>query len=199
MNIGEKVRMYLKEHKIKQSFLANKLGISRQNLNSLLKGNMRGNNLHKIANALGVSVTELIENRPPPNFSDLKGWVKLPVIGKVPAGVPIEAIEEHAGEVVVPPGQAKPGCFALKVAGDSMSPRILDNDVVVVAPCPDPRNGQIVVTRVNCDGEVTLKRFQRDGDVVALVPENPNYQTRILTPESDIKILGRVVGLYRGF
>jgi repressor LexA len=85
----------------------------------------------------------------------------------------------------------------LRVSGDSMYPRVLSGDVVVVAPNLEPYNGQVVVTRVNCQGEVTLKEFQRDGDTILLVPENKSYPTKVFRPGSDLKIVGVVVSLQR--
>ena len=97
------------------------------------------------------------------------------VVGKIPAGFPTEAVQEYVGEIAVKSKYVKPGYFALRVKGDSMSPRLLDGDTVVVAPCPNPHNGDIVTIIINCDGDTTLKRFHRDGNVIKLTPDNPSY------------------------
>lgn len=73
----------------------------------------------------------------------------------------------------------------------------MSGDVVVVAPNLEPYNGQVVVTRINGEGEVTLKEFQRDGETILLVPENKAFQTKVFRPGSDLKIVGVVVSLQR--
>ncbi|KAF1081981.1 MAG: SOS-response repressor and protease LexA [Candidatus Rifleibacterium amylolyticum] len=189
----------LKKKGFTQQALAELIEVPQSTLASWIsgKGTPKHDNLVKLSQGLGVSPEELLGRERPANFDDMTGWVKLRVISKVPADVPIEAVEEYSGEIVVPPEHARPGCFALEVHGNSMVPRIMDGDVVVVTPCPDPYNGQIVVTRINSDGDVTLKKFQRDNGAILLVPENPEYQTRLLTPDSNIKILGSVIALHR--
>lgn len=184
--------------KISQAEIARRLGVQRSSISDwkLGKAEPSINMIHKLAEALDVSPAELLGEKSP-QYVDLSQWVTLPVIGKVPAGVALEAIEEYEGEIVVPPEDARPGYFALKVSGDSMYPRVLSGDVVVVAPNQEPHNGQVVVTRVNCQGEVTLKEFQRDGDTILLVPENNAYQTKVFRPGSDLKIVGVVVSLQR--
>ncbi|MDD2998413.1 MAG: XRE family transcriptional regulator [Candidatus Riflebacteria bacterium] len=200
-----------KSKNISQTKLAELAGLPRTTISSWCNGKSspaKHADLIKLAKALGMTLDEIISalkidmsarGETIANFDDMTGWVKLKVIGRVPAGVPIEAVEEYSGEIVVPPEHARPGCYALEVRGNSMVPKIMDGDVVVVAPCLDPRNGQIVVTRINSDGEVTLKKFQKDDGAILLVPENPEYQTRILTPDSNIKILGYVIALHRRF
>jgi len=201
----------IKSKSISQTRLAELTGLPRTTISSWCNGKStpkKHSDLVYLAKGLGMTLAELgkaigvsveFNHGFLANFDDMTGWVKLKVIGKVPAGVPIEAVEEYVSEIVVPPEHARPGCYALEVRGNSMVPKIMDGDVVVVAPCPDPRNGQIVVTRINSDGEVTLKKFQKDSGAILLVPENPEYQTRILTPDSNIKILGCVIALHRRF
>ncbi len=96
---------------------------------------------------------------------------QIPVIGVVTAGVPILAFENQEGTM---PWDGDPGCFALRVRGDSMvGAGILSGDKVVVRPQPTATDGQIVVARI--DDEATVKRLSfRDGGVW-LLPENPNY------------------------
>lgn len=184
--------------KISQAEIARRLGVHPTNLSAwkLGKAEPSIDMIHKLAEALDVSPGELLGEKTP-QFVDMSKWVTLPVIGKVPAGVALEAIEEYEGEIIVPPEDAKPGYFALKVQGESMHPRVLNGDIVIVAPNIEPYNGQVVVTRVNGEGEVTLKEFQRDGETILLVPENKAFQTKVFRPGSDLKIVGVVVSLQR--
>ncbi len=195
------LRELLKKRGFTQQEFGELVGVPQPTVASWIsgKGTPKHDSLVKMAQILGVSPEELLGRERPANFDDMAGWVKLRIIGNVPAGVPIEAIEEYSGEIVVPPEHARPGCFALEVHGNSMSPKIMDGDVVVVAPCPDPHNGQIVVTRINSDNEVTLKRFQRTCGTILLIPENVDYPSYVLTPDGNIKILGSVIALHRKF
>jgi repressor LexA len=118
----------------------------------------------------------------------------LPIVGKVAAGVPITATENIEGEFPVPAELArKQGSFMLRVAGDSMvDAAILDGDLIVVAPQPDARNGEIVVAML--DGEATVKRFYRESGRVRLQPEN-----RTMEPiyADEVTVVGRVAAVFR--
>jgi repressor LexA len=184
--------------KISASEIARRIGVERSTVSSWKNGKTEPSieMIHRLAEVLEVSPGELLGEKAP-QLVDMSKWVTLPVIGKVPAGVALEAIEEYEGEIIVPPEDARPGYFALKVQGESMHPRVLSGDVVVVAPNLEPYNGQVVVTRVNGEGEVTLKEFQRDGETILLVPENKAFQTKVFRPGSELKIVGVVVSLQR--
>lgn len=124
---------------------------------------------------------------------------QVPLFGKIAAGVPIEAIRDMETTVPVPPQMLGVGeHYALKVEGDSMiNAGILDGDTVIIQRTPTAENGTIVVALV--DGfEVTLKRLRRKGETIALEPENPHYQTRIL-PAHRVAVQGRLVGLMRNY
>lgn len=96
---------------------------------------------------------------------------QIPVIGVVTAGMPILAFENQEGTMA---WDGDPGCFALRVKGDSMiGAGILDGDKVVVRPQPSADDGQIVVARI--DDEATVKRLSRRDGQIWLLPENPNY------------------------
>ncbi|MCV6586853.1 MAG: transcriptional repressor LexA [Marinibacterium sp.] len=126
--------------------------------------------------------------------------MELPVMGKIAAGVPIEAISQVSHHVAVP-GQMLSGAdahYALEVKGDSMiDAGINDGDVVVIRETAVADNGDIVVALVE-DHEATLKRFYRRGNSIALEAANPAYETRVL-PEDKVKVQGRLVGLIRSY
>lgn len=125
---------------------------------------------------------------------------ELPVMGRIAAGVPIEAISQQSHTVAVP-GQMLSGSgehYALEVKGDSMiEAGINDGDVVVIRETNVANNGDIVVALVE-DHEATLKRFMRRGNSIALEAANPAYETRIFT-EDKVRIQGRLVGLIRSY
>ena len=125
---------------------------------------------------------------------------EIPVIGRIAAGVPVEAISEISHNVAVP-GQILRGGgdhFALEVKGDSMiNAGINDGDVVVIKETNSAMNGDIVVALIE-NQEATLKRFFVRGEAIALEAANPAYETRTFSHEK-IKVQGRLVGLLRTY
>ncbi len=125
---------------------------------------------------------------------------ELPVMGRIAAGEPIEAIEDGTHNVAVP-GEMLAGKgrhYALEVKGDSMiDAGINHGDIVVIRETGHADNGDIVVAQV--DGyEATLKRFRRNGDMIALEAANPAYETRLLR-NGQVKVQGKLVGLIRTY
>jgi repressor LexA len=123
----------------------------------------------------------------------------IPLVGKIAAGTPIEALSNRGEEVSVPPDMLGSGeHYALHVTGDSMiNAGILDGDTVIIRRADTASNGDIVVALVD-DAEATLKRFRRKGDTVALEAANPAYETRIYGPDR-VKVQGKLVGLLRHY
>ncbi len=125
--------------------------------------------------------------------------VSVPVMGRIAAGTPIEAIQTHSHTVMVPPEMLGSGeHYALEVRGDSMiEAGIFDGDTVVIHKQDTATNGEIIVALVD-DEEATLKRLRRKGNSVALEAANPAYETRIFGPDQ-VKVQGRLVGLLRKY
>lgn len=133
------------------------------------------------------------------NSSDASLPVSVPVMGRIAAGTPIEAIQNHSHTITVPPEMLGAGeHFALEVRGDSMiDAGIFDGDTVLIHKQPTASNGEIVVALVD-DEEATLKRLRRKGNSVALEAANPAYETRIFGPER-VAVQGKLVGLLRKY
>ena len=125
--------------------------------------------------------------------------VAIPVMGRIAAGVPISAIQNHSHSISMPPDLLGSGeFFALEVRGDSMiEAGILDGDTVVVKKQESANTGDIVVALID-DEEATLKRLRRKGASVALEAANPAYETRIFGPDR-VRIQGRLAGLVRKY
>ena len=124
----------------------------------------------------------------------------LPLYGRIAAGTPIEAFRDTSLTVDTPASMLSSGAvhYALEVEGDSMVDAGIHNgDTVVIERTEIANNGAIVVALVE-NSEVTLKRFRRKGDSIALEPANKDYETRIFGPDQ-VKIQGQLVGLMRRY
>jgi repressor LexA len=124
---------------------------------------------------------------------------ELPILGRIAAGTPIEAIQHERDRISVPESLLGQGeHFILEVQGDSMiEAGILDGDYVVIRKGDTANNGEIVVALVMGE-EATLKRLRRRGASIALEPANRNYETRILGPDQ-VQVQGKLVGLIRRY
>jgi repressor LexA len=125
--------------------------------------------------------------------------VAVPVMGRIAAGTPIEAIQTRSHTINMPPDLLTAGDhFALEVRGDSMiDAGILDGDTVLIRRVDSADTGDIVVALID-DEEATLKRFRRRGASIALEPANSQHEVRILPPNR-VRIQGKLVGLFRRY
>ena len=125
--------------------------------------------------------------------------VAVPVMGRIAAGTPIEAIQTRSHVINMPPDLLSAGDhFALEVRGDSMiEAGILDGDIALIRRSEAADTGDIVVALID-DEEATLKRFRRRGASIALEPANTAYEVRILPPNR-VRIQGKLVGLFRRY
>ena len=124
---------------------------------------------------------------------------ELPILGRIAAGTPIEAIQQERDRLPVPEAMLGAGeHFVLEVQGDSMiNAGILDGDFVVIRRTDAANSGDIVVALVMGE-EATLKRLRRKGASIALEAANPAYETRIFGPDQ-VAVQGRLVGLIRRY
>ena len=121
----------------------------------------------------------------------------IPVLGRVPAGKPFLSEENAEGILSIPSDMGSGKLFALQVKGDSMTGAgIIDGDRVIVKQQGTAENGEIVCAII--DGEATLKRFYKKGNVITLKAENEKYAPIVIT-RGEFRIAGRVVGLLRKF
>ena len=125
--------------------------------------------------------------------------IEIPVLGKIAAGTPVEAIQNEIARIPLPSNLEKNGeYFGLRVQGDSMiEAGISEGDTVIVKKTDTAENGKIVVALVD-DHEAMLKRIRRKGKTIALESANRNYETKIFGPDR-VKVQGILVSLYRNF
>lgn len=207
-NLGNKktmsknIQYYMNINNKTRQDICNDLKIKYTTFTDWVNGNSypRIDKIELIANYFGVEKSDLIEehNTKP----KLKG-IKIPVLGRVQAGIPIEAIEEVIDEEEITEDLAKTGeFFGLQIKGNSMEPRICEGDVVIVRQQPDVESGEIAVVLVNGD-DATIKKVKKTENGIMLIPTNPNYEPLFFDKkqieELPVIILGKVIELRAKF
>lgn len=188
---------------IKQSELADYLNVSQGTLSNWERGIHDPDNesLMQIANYLNVSIDYLLGRTDMPQ-SRKKG-VKIPVLGKIQAGIPIEAIEEIIDYEEITEELAQTGeFFGLVIRGDSMSPTLINGDIVIVKKQSDIESGEIAVVLVN-GNDATCKKVIKHENGISLVPFNsafePMFYTNKEVCDMPIEIIGKIVESRRTF
>lgn len=194
-----------KEKKLTQSDLAAVLGISRQAYSNYEAGKRQPDNetMLKLAEYFNVSVDYLLGRGDEPTSVLRRKGVRIPVLGYVPAGLPLEAIEDILDYEEISSEMARNGeHFALKIKGDSMIPDIKNGDIVIIRIQPDVESGEIAIVKVNGD-EATCKRVVKHKTGISIVANNPNYEPVFFTnkeiEELPVTVIGKVVELRRSF
>lgn len=195
---NERLKTLRIQRKMTQSELAKKIYISQPAYSKYEVGTASPNpeTLSKIADALDVSVDYLLGSDSQPARP---GYIRVPVLGRVAAGIPIDAIEEIIDWEEISTAAAGDGeYFGLQIKGHSMEPKISDGDVVIVRRQPDVDSGDIAVVLVNGD-DATVKKVKKSPQGVTLIPSNPAYEPMYYSNKEieslPVQILGRVVEL----
>lgn len=192
---------------IRQAELVELTGISKGALSSYLSGRYapKQNSIYLLSKALRINEAWLM-GADVPMDSDAKEEpqskyhpIKIPVLGRVATGVPLEAVEEIIDTEEIPEEMAKTGeFFGLRLKGDSMEPRMNEGDVVIVRKQDDADSGDIVIALVNgCDA--TCKRLIKYAGGITLAALNPKYSPMMYSDEEiaekPVRIIGKVVEL----
>lgn len=184
-----------------QTDVANYIGLTQGAYSNWERGETKidGVQLSRLAELFEVSVDYLLGK------TDIPGnkYIRIPVLGRVAAGIPIDAIEEIIDWEDISAAAAGDGeYFGLQIKGHSMEPKISDGDVVIVRRQPDVDSGDIAVVLVNGD-DATVKRIKKSPQGVTLIPSNPAYEPMYYTNAEieslPVQILGRVVELRAKF
>lgn len=192
-----RIKELRKANKFTLERLAKKIGVAPNTLNQyeLERREAPYDILKELAKIFCVSIDYLLGDDN--NTKNNKG-IKIPVLGRIPAGIPIEAIQEILDYEEISEEMAKNGeYFALKVKGNSMSPEITDGEVAIVRKQEDADSGSICVIMVNGD-EATLKRIKKSEQGITLIPTNsaefnPIFYTNEEIEKLPVRILGKVV------
>lgn len=195
-----KLREIRKQNNMSQQELARILGVTQATLSGWEneKYQIDNKSLMTCAELFEVSLDTLFGRNSDSSPTPKKGK-KIPVLGRVAAGIPIDAITDVLDYEEIDESLARTGeFFGLKIKGDSMEPRIKDGDVVIVRQQPEVESGQIAIVRVNGD-DATCKKLIMHENGVSLVSLNPSYSPMFYTAEEIInkpmQIIGRVVEL----
>lgn len=211
IEVGSRIRAARQSKKITQKELADKIGIS-QTAIALWENGSRSTSLDlidKIAEYLDIPAGYLlfgekdIEDVSALQKPKPKKGVIINVLGRVAAGVPIEAITDIIDTEEITEEMARTGeFFGLQIKGDSMEPRMAEGDVVIVRQQDDAESGDIVIATINGD-EATCKRLRKYRDGIELVSNNPSYEPMFFSNddivEKPVKIIGKVVELRAKF
>lgn len=196
----DRLRVARKQKGYTQDKLAEIIGTSRSTLAMWETNKSQPSNemLGILSRTLGVSTDYLLGNDP----QILKG-VKIPVLGRVQAGIPIEAIEDILDYEEIEPELAETGeFFALQIKGDSMEPKFSEGDVVIVRRQPDVESGEIAVVLVNGDC-ATVKKIVKHANGISLVSSNAAYMPMFYTMQEiedlPVEVLGKVIELRAKF
>lgn len=198
MTTGERIKKYRLERNLTLEELGAKIGVSKQALfkyeNDIIT-NIPLDRLRGLCMALNVDISDLVDL----NWSNAKDISingepkKIPILGRIAAGTPILAVENH--ENYFDTTEFLNADFALEIQGDSMiGSRIYDGDIVFLRKQSYIENGEIGAFLI--DGEATLKIFNKQADTIMLLSSNPNYSPIVLTPEKDNIVLGKLIGVY---
>lgn len=198
--MGQNILYYMERKGLERKDFAKLLNIPYSTLNEWINGNAypRINRIQQMADFFGIEKADLVEART--SQKDARG-IRIPILGKVAAGVPIEMISDVLGEVVMDKPRSGE-YFALEIKGDSMSPRMESGDIVVVKKQPNVESGEIAIVAINGD-EATCKKVKYYHDGMEIIPLNPSYKTQFFSYEEvqtlPVTIIGKVVELRAKF
>lgn len=201
MKMGDAIKYYRIKKGLTQDELGEILGVQKSAIAKYEKGrveNIKRSSLQKMAEVLGCSPIELL------GFDNVtSGAVRIPVLGKVAAGIPVDAVEEIIDWEEIPESMAHDGeYFGLLIKGNSMEPKISNGDVVIVRKQEDADDGDLVIALIN-GNEGVCKRLRKYKDGIALVSTNPLYEPMYFpwnqVNDVPVRIIGRVKELRAKF
>lgn len=195
---NEQLKLLRNQKRISQAKLADELGVSASTVAMWESGEREPKNyetLEIIADYFNVNMEVLLTGKLAPT--------KIPVLGKVVAGIPLEAVEEIIDYEEIPQSMARNGeYFALQIKGNSMEPKFSEGDVVIVRKQEDVDNGDIAIVLVN-GNDATVKKIKKFDGGINLIPTNSEYEVITYTVDEieklPVRIIGKVVELRAKF
>lgn len=208
MDMGQKIKALREQKGLTLEELGNKVGVGKSTVRKWETGiisNMKRDKIAKVASALDVSPSYLMgwENNDftYPDTSLGKHGISINVLGRVAAGIPIEAIEDIVDIEEISDTLARTGkFFGLQIHGDSMEPQMYEGDTVIIRQQDDAENGDIVIALVN-GNDATCKRLMKYAGGIGLLSINTKYEPIMYSNEQisnmPVKIIGKVVEIRR--
>jgi repressor LexA len=200
---SKNLNYYLSKANKTQREVADAISVSPQTFNTWCQGIAlpRMGKVQRLADYFHIEKSDLIDERTEQPSSPKSNIVK--ILGRVAAGIPLEAITDIVDEEEIPEELARTGeFFGLRISGDSMEPDIHNGDTVIVKRQDDAESDEIVIALVNGNDGV-CKRLKKYADSIALISLNPNYEpmyfSREEIDEKPVRIIGKVVELRRKF
>lgn len=201
--MAQNIQYYMDKYEKTRQDMCDALGVKYTTFTDWVKGNSypRIDKIELMANYFGISKADLVEKHTDKCIHSKA--VTINVLGRVAAGIPIEAVTDIIDTEEIPEEMAKTGeFFGLQIHGDSMTPGICDGDIVIVRQQDDAESGDIVIATVNGD-EATCKRLRKYSGGIELISNNPNYHPFEYSNEEieskPVRIIGKVVELRRKF
>ena len=198
---SKNLNYYMSNSGKQQKEIAVDLGISPTTFNTWCVGKImpRMGKVQAIADYFNIGKSDLIDDKSNLIGKRTKKGIVINVLGRVAAGIPIEAIEDIIDTEEISEELAKTGdFFGLQIHGDSMEPRMCEGDIVIVRKQEDAESGDIVIAMVNGD-DATCKRLRKYRDGIELISNNPAYKPMFFSnreiAEKPVKIIGKVVEL----
>lgn len=194
--IAKNLKRLMDDRELSNVELSEIIGVSESTVGKWLleKSIPRMGAIEKLASYFHINKSDLLEDRS--NAKEIKLDIeprKIPILGKIAAGTPILAVENH--EDYFDTSEFINADFALQIQGDSMiGSRIYDGDIVFLKKQSYIDNGQIGAFLI--DGEATLKIFNKQAGTVMLLSSNPSYSPIVLNPDKENLILGKLIGVY---
>lgn len=199
---SKRLRYYLSKYEMTQLELSKKLGVGTTSVYNWCNGikTPRMDKVDAMCSIFHCSRSDLMEDKKYyQETSNRKTGVTIPVLGRVAAGIPIEAVTDIIDTEEITEELAKTGeFFGLQIHGNNMEPRMCEGDVVIVRQQNDAESGDIVIALVNGD-DATCKRLRKYRDGIELISNNPAYAPMFFTNEEimqkPVRIIGKVVEL----
>lgn len=208
MEMGQLIHELRIKKELTLEELGNLVGVGKSTVRKWENGmieNMKRDKIAKLADALGVSPAYLMgwEDSSNMNVGHIKHGRIINVLGRVAAGIPIEAIEEIIDTEEISEEMAATGeFFGLRIKGDSMEPKISEGDTVIVRQQNDAESGDVVIAIVN-GNDAVCKRLKKYAGGIMLLSNNPKYEPMVFSEEdivnTPVKIIGRVMELRAKF
>lgn len=201
IEIGKRIKTVRAEKEMSLDDIAVEIGVAKSTIQRYENGKIQTPKLpvlHAIANALNVNPAWLIGTSDQKNILHSTIAVRIPVLGRVAAGIPISAVTDIIDWEEITPEMAADGeYFGLQIKGDSMEPRICNGDVVICRQQEDADDGDTVIALINGE-DATCKKLKKYPDgTICLIPTNPAYQPLIFTVDEINRKPVRVIGVVK--